>query len=85
MTLPEILVTAAGVHLALGVAFAIPFALKGAATIDPDAAGATWGFRLLLVPGATLLWPLMARRWARGAPPPEERTPHKRAIGGGGS
>ena len=85
MTLPEILVTAAGAYLALGLVFAIPFALVGAGRIDPDARGATWGFRVLVIPGATLLWPLMARRWITGAQPREERTPHKRAIPGGGA
>ena len=85
MTPPEILVTAAGVYLAVGIAFAIPFALVGAGKVDPDAQGATWGFRVLVVPGAALLWPLMARRWARGMQPPEEHTPHKRTLRGGGS
>lgn len=85
MTLPEILVTAAGAYLALGFLFAIAFALVGSAKVDPDARGASWGFRLLVIPGAALLWPLMAKRWATGAQPPEERTPHKRAIQGGES
>jgi len=89
MTPPEILVTAAGVYLALGFLFAIPFAWVGSAKVDPDARGASWGFRLLVIPGAALLWPLMAKRWATAAQPPEgppaERTPHKRAIQGGDS
>ncbi len=85
MTLPEILVTAVGAYLALGFLFAIPFALIGSAKVDPDARGASWGFRVLVIPGATLLWPLMAKRWATGAQPREERTPHKRAIEGGKS
>ena len=84
MTFPEILVTATGAYLALGVLFAIPFALVGAARVDPDARGATWGFRVLVIPGAALLWPLMARRWVAGGAPPEECTPHRRAIRGGG-
>ena len=85
MTPPEILVTAAGAYLALGFLFAVPFAWVGSARVDPDARGASWGFRILVIPGATLLWPLMAKRWATGAQPPEEGTPHKRAIRGGDS
>ncbi|MEM9378585.1 MAG: hypothetical protein AAGB93_01455 [Planctomycetota bacterium] len=83
MTLPEILLAVAGAYLVLGALFAVPFALFGAARIDPDARDATWGFRLLVLPGAALLWPILLKRWATGALPREERTPHKRAIEGG--
>ncbi len=83
MTTPEIILGLAGAYVALGLVFAIPFALIGAGKIDPDAQGATWGFRILVIPGAILLWPLMAKRWAMGAQPAEERTPHKCAIRGG--
>ncbi|MEM9803152.1 MAG: hypothetical protein AAGA20_22730 [Planctomycetota bacterium] len=85
MSLPHLFATGLGAYLAVGFVFAIAFSLFGAARIDPDARGATIGFRILVVPGATLLWPLLARRWITGAPPPEERTPHKRAIDGGRS
>jgi len=80
MTTVEVLVSVTGLYLALGAAFAVPFALVGAGKIDPDARGATWGFRLLVMPGAALLWPILARRWANGAQPSEERTPHKCAA-----
>ena len=48
-----------------GVLFAVPFVLKGAARLDPDAVGATWGFRVLIFPGAAALWPLLFVRWMR--------------------
>jgi hypothetical protein len=60
-----ILLTAIAAYLLLGVAFAIPFAIKGAAAIDPVARHATWGFRLLVIPAAAALWPLLLLRWAR--------------------
>ncbi|MEM1447532.1 MAG: hypothetical protein AAF957_03160 [Planctomycetota bacterium] len=82
-TLPEILVAIAGVYLAVGALFAPAFAFAGAGKIDPDARDATWGFRLLVMPGAALLWPVLLRRWATGTQPREERTPHKRALEGG--
>lgn len=47
----------------VGLAFAIPFVLRGAARLDAHAAGAPWGFRLLILPGALALWPLLALRW----------------------
>jgi len=69
----------AAVYLALGLVFAIPFVLKGAARIDSDADGGTWGFRLLILPGAAALWPLLARRWSRAELGHEERSPHRDA------
>ncbi|MBN8644111.1 MAG: hypothetical protein J0L61_02590 [Planctomycetes bacterium] len=63
---------AAAAYLGVSVAFGVAFAFRGAASIDPAARGAPLSFRLLIVPGAALLWPVLARRWARGsdAPPP---------------
>ncbi|MEZ6017842.1 MAG: hypothetical protein R3F49_22245 [Planctomycetota bacterium] len=81
MLFSEALVLFAGLYLALGLCFAAPFAWRGVGRIDPDAAHGTWGFRVLIVPGATLLWPYLLRRWVTAAPPPMERTPHKRALG----
>jgi hypothetical protein len=77
----EWIVGAAGVYLALGAAFAACFAWSGAERVDPAAAGGTWGFRLLIVPGATALWPLLLRRWVSGVrKPPEPRDPHRVAA-----
>ncbi|MEZ5314228.1 MAG: hypothetical protein R2862_11585 [Thermoanaerobaculia bacterium] len=35
---------------------------------------ASRGFRWIVLPGAVALWPLLLRRWMRGAPPPASRT-----------
>jgi hypothetical protein len=51
------------VWLAAGVLFALAFAWRGAAAIEPAARGGTRGFRLLILPGAALLWPWLLRRW----------------------
>ena len=70
-----------GAYLACGLVFAIPFALIGAKNIDPHATHGSWGFRVLIVPGAIALWPLLLRRWASGAKePPEESNAHRRAT-----
>lgn len=72
-----------GVYLACGLAFAVPFSLVGARRIDPHAAHGSWGFRLLIIPGAMALWPLLLRRWASGRrQPPEENNAHRRAARG---
>lgn len=58
-----------GLYLALGVAFAVPFAVRWVNRLDAVAAHGTAGFRLLLLPGAILLWPALLPRVlrARGA------------------
>ena len=56
-----------GIYLACGLAFAIPFALVGVRGIDPHAAHGSWGFRLLIIPGTMVLWPLLIKRWKGGA------------------
>lgn len=67
----ETVVRAGALYVVLGLAFALAFAARGAGRIDPGAATGSLGFRILLVPGATALWPLLAWRWltTSGAPP----------------
>lgn len=53
------------IYLAAGFLFAIPFVLKGVSKIDEGAYGATWGFRVIIVPGAMLFWPLLLKKWIK--------------------
>lgn len=79
-----IFLMALGIYLACGFVFAIPFALVGAKKIDPHAAHGSWGFRLLVIPGAMAFWPLLLKRWASGVhEPPEENNAHRRSAGDG--
>ena len=69
-----------GAYLACGFLFALPFAFLGVGKIDPHASHGSWGFRLLIIPGATALWPVLLRRWIGGIhEPPEECTAHRQA------
>jgi hypothetical protein len=69
------------IYAALGIVFAIPFVARGAGRVDPSARQGTWGFRLLILPGAAAFWPLLALRWWRGnGEPPVEENPHRRAA-----
>jgi hypothetical protein len=69
---------ALGVYLLVGLLVAIPFAFVGAKTIDPSAAEGTWGFKLLIIPGTMVFWPLMLRRWMKKLAPPQECSAHRR-------
>jgi hypothetical protein len=60
------------VWLGIGAVTAAAFVLAGAGRVQPGAAG-SWPFRLLLIPGILLIWPLVLLRWAqleRGATAP---------------
>jgi hypothetical protein len=72
---------ALGAYLLCGLLFAIPFVVTGVGRIDPHARHGSWGFRLLIIPGAVALWPLLARRWLAGiGEPPEEKNAHREAA-----
>lgn len=73
-------------YLLFGALFAVAFAWRGAARVDPSAREGTWGFRLLILPGSALLWPLLALRWSRGwltgnTEPPGESNAHRDQAG----
>lgn len=69
------------VYAVCGLLFAIPFVLVGVKRIDPHAAHASWGFRLLIIPGTVAFWPLLLRRWMKGVhEPPEENNAHRSAA-----
>ncbi len=57
------IVHAATIYGVAGLAVAAVFLLWGIDRVDPGAAGA-YAFRPLLVPGVTLLWPVVLLRWA---------------------
>ena len=57
-------------YLVLGLAFAVVFVLRGVATIDPAARGMPLAARLLIVPGAAVLWPLLLWKWFTQTSPP---------------
>ena len=58
-------VVGAEVYLGLGFLFALPFVWRGVHGLDPLARTGTLGFRLLILPGAAALWPLLLFRLAR--------------------
>ena len=67
-----------GIYLTCGFGFAIPFVWFGVKRIDPHALHGSWGFRLLIIPGTAIFWPLLFYRWVKGIQePPEECSAHR--------
>ena len=63
MIIVSIILTMVAVYLAVGFVFVIPFVLKGVTKIDEGAHGATWGFRVIIIPGTIVFWPFLLNRW----------------------
>jgi hypothetical protein len=58
-----VILSAITAYVSLGMLFAAAFVSIGIATVDPVARGASAGFRLMIFPGVTALWPLFLKRW----------------------
>ena len=79
--LAPLIVNSLIIYGALGLVFALCFVTLGVGRIDPSAKGAGVGFRLMILPGAAALWPLLASRWLRrGQAPPVENNAHRQAA-----
>ncbi len=66
-TIATWLVRIIGAYLIVGACFALPFAARWVNRLDEVAAHGTPGFRLLVLPGAMLLWPVLLGAAAAGA------------------
>lgn len=67
-------------YFALGFVFAVAFITLGIARIDHAARQSPIGFRLLILPGAAALWPILLIRWLRDAQPPQWPRESTRSI-----
>lgn len=77
--LATLIVGLATTYAAIGAGFALIFVARGIDAIDPMARGASWGVRLLVLPGSVVFWPLLLVRWAaRSMAPPVEVNAHRR-------
>ena len=58
-----ILATAITMYALAGAIFAIAFVSRGIDRLDQAARGSGVAFRLIVIPGAAALWPLLLRKW----------------------
>lgn len=78
MIVAQTIVWLLGIYVAVGVVFALFFVMVGAGCMDPSVQQSTRGFRVMMVPGALALWPLLAWRLLRGVQrPPIEKNAHR--------
>ena len=64
-SIANLVVLLAAVYLAVGFVLAVLVAAGLWRRIDPDAIAGSPGFRVLVIPGATLLWPWILIRVLR--------------------
>ena len=53
------------IYLCYGIVFSIAFLVKGISRIDETTHGSTWGFKIIIIPGAIALWPLLLQKWIK--------------------
>ncbi len=59
----EILLLTIAFYLFAGFVFAIAFITKGVDVVDEGAHGSSFGFRLIIVPGVIVFWPVLLKKW----------------------
>ena len=52
-------------YLLLGLIFGLFFVFSGVQQMDEAAQGSSWGFRLLIFPGAVALWIFLLPKWIK--------------------
>lgn len=63
MVIADWILTLAAGYLVCGLVFTVAFVTLGVNRLDPTARGTSASFRVLIVPGAAALWPLLAAKW----------------------
>jgi hypothetical protein len=77
----EVLVFATTLYAIIGLLFSCVFIIFGLEELDPAAKGAMPLFKIFIIPGLTVFWPLFAIRWIIGVrKPPQERNAHRVAA-----
>lgn len=66
-TIVSILLMAAGVYLLIGIVFYFPFIKKGVHTFDGGVKEAPVFMKILIFPGTVALWPILLKKWRKGA------------------
>ena len=61
----SIILIVLAVYLAIGFLFAIPFVIKGIHKVDEGSHEGSIGFRIIIIPGTMVFWPLLLKKWIK--------------------
>lgn len=80
ISLIEWLIKLVRVYFIAGFIFAVLFSLFGVQRTDPGARGIAPFFRLIIIPGVSIFWPMFALRLIKGKQHPIEQNAHRQAA-----
>jgi len=64
-TIVSVFLVAITAYLIAGIVFTIFFQAKGLSKIDEGVHGSSWGFRIIIIPGCIVLWPVLLKKWIK--------------------
>ncbi|HXL54691.1 MAG TPA: hypothetical protein VN958_00450 [Chitinophagaceae bacterium] len=53
------------VYMMAGIVFTVLFQIKGLSKIDEGVHGSTIGFRIIIIPGCIVFWPVLLKKWIK--------------------
>ena len=63
----NLILTIVGIYLICGFVFALAFVFRGVQVIDEGARDSTLGFKIIIIPASTVLWPLLLAKWIKSS------------------
>ena len=66
-TIVSVFLVAITAYLIAGIVFTIFFQAKGLSKIDEGVHGSSWGFRIIIIPGCIVFWPVLLKKWMKKA------------------
>ena len=64
-TIVSVFLVAITAYLIAGIVFTIFFQAKGLSKIDEGVHGSSWGFRIIIIPGCIVFWPVLLKKWMK--------------------
>jgi hypothetical protein len=61
----EVILIIVLIYLLLGVLFVILFLINGLTKVDAGAHGGTIGFKIIIIPGVIVFWPVLLNKWIK--------------------
>jgi len=61
----QIIIWIVEIYILCGILFAVPFIIKGVTEVDEGTHGTKLGFRLIIIPGTIMFWPLLLSKWIK--------------------